>query len=135
MNSKLMFCFTFGLLVSGIVFFSGCTASEICPAEVGQTLCGYCSEDRMATGNPHGGQCRYCPEGYSCSGDICGDITCKAGGGGGGGGGTKTYYASCSQCKGEHSMYSYNGYSYETCNYYYNLCVDAQCGKILDNCR
>jgi hypothetical protein len=48
---------------------------------------------------------------------------------------TTSYYASCSQCPGSYSLYSYRGGSYETCNAYYQVCVIAGCGKILDNCR
>ncbi len=108
-----------------------------CPVRQGQTFCGYCSDDPAT--NPAGGKCRYCDQGYSCSTNVCAPSEgfCKGsgGGGGGGGGGTqKIYYASCNQCQYS-SGYSYRGYSYETCNAYYQACVYAQCGKILDNCR
>jgi len=59
----------------------------------------------------------------------------SGGGSSGGGTSTTTYYASCSQCQGYYSTYSYRGPSYGTCNNYYWACVEAGCGKILDNCR
>ncbi len=45
------------------------------------------------------------------------------------------YYASCSGCSGAQSTYSYRGEDYETCYYYYDLCVKNSCDKIYDNCR
>ena len=57
------------------------------------------------------------------------------GGGGGGGVDSTRYYATCSSCEGPYSTYSYSGYDYYTCNAYYQLCVQAGCQKILDNCR
>ena len=138
------------LAVFSLFFISGCIGNP-CPAQQGQVYCGYCSDDRALTGNPNGGQCRYCPSGYSCStSNICGELKCVPGGNGNGntngnwnngandGGNVvqqKTYYASCSQCKGAYSSYSYRGPSYDVCNAYYQTCVVAQCGKILDNCR
>lgn len=101
--------------------------SQQCPAEQGYTLCGYCSNID---------QCKYCPQGTYCPSDFCySDICPYSSGGTSGGGGSKYYYASCSQCKYGYSGYSYEGYDYATCNYYYQLCVAAECGKILDNCR
>ena len=82
-NNKLFFVF----VISIILFLSGCLSnrsngsfSSQCQGKVGYTLCGYCSEDAMTSGNPNAGQCRYCKQGYTCSGDICGEITCKSGG-------------------------------------------------------
>lgn len=126
---------------------SGENGGNVCPARSDEVYCGYCSADRMATGNPNGGACRYCPAGYQCSySDICGDLKCHPGAGAPGGessgsgssAGTtaRTYYASCSQCTvGPYGMYSYRGGSYGVCNGYYQACVQARCGKILDNCR
>ena len=65
----------------------GCDDYE-CDDKDGQVTCGYCDEDHMF--NEYGGQCRYCPEGTTCSGDVCGELQCVSGGGGGGGGGTVT---------------------------------------------
>ncbi len=63
-------------------------------------------------------------------------ISGGSGGDGGDGGGDSTrYYASCSSCEGPYITYSYSGYDYSTCNAYYQLCVQARCQKILDNCR
>ena len=131
--------FAIGLLI----LLSGCLGDKaICPSQGGQVLCGYCKDDRALTGNPHGGQCRYCPQGSYCSGDVCGDIKCVASGGGNGNNvpndGNQqqtTYYASCSGCNGAYRTYSYRGPSYDTCNAYYQACVVAECEKILDNCR
>lgn len=67
---------------------------------------------------------------YTISGGSGGD-----GGNGGGGGDSTRYYASCSSCEGPYITYSYSGYDYSTCNAYYQLCVQARCQKILDNCR
>lgn len=55
--------------------------------------------------------------------------------GGDGGGDSTRYYASCSSCEGPYVTYSYSGYDYSACNAYYQLCVQARCQKILDNCR
>jgi hypothetical protein len=94
--------------------------------------------------------CQECPKGYakysSSSGHCCpggypyyydGNCWQQPAGSGTSGGGTTTttYYASCSQCQGYYSTYSYRGPSYATCNNYYWTCVEAGCGKILDNCR
>ncbi|MDO9035411.1 MAG: hypothetical protein Q7U51_09440 [Methanoregula sp.] len=80
-----------------------------------------------------------CPSGTYYSQGVCWKTSTGGGttGGGTSGGGTTTttYYASCSQCQGYYSTYSYRGPSYATCNNYYWTCVEAGCGKILDNCR
>jgi hypothetical protein len=47
--------------------------SDPCEDKTGKSTCGYCSEDRLATSNPHAGMCRYCGEGTTCSGNICSD--------------------------------------------------------------
>jgi hypothetical protein len=64
--------------------FAGCSGDP-CSEETGKVLCGYCSEDAMTSSNPAAGKCRYCDEGATCSGPICGDLQCVSGGGGGGG--------------------------------------------------
>ena len=38
-------------------------------------------------------------------------------------------------CTSGYSSYSYNGPSYSTCNYYYQMAANSACSKILDNCR
>ena len=42
-------------------------------AKPGAVTCGYCDS------GTHAGQCRYCPSGTTCSGEICGEMTCKGG--------------------------------------------------------
>jgi hypothetical protein len=59
-----------------------------CDEKSGSTLCGYCDKDAATSSNPHAGMCRYCEAGTTCTGDVCGDLTCVGSGGGGGGGGT-----------------------------------------------
>jgi hypothetical protein len=129
-------------LVAAALLLAGCldeSGKSICPRKSGSNLCGYCAEDAALSDNPAAGKCRYCPSGSYCSfDDICGELKCRTSGtsGGGSSGGTqKRYYASCSGCDGPQRTYSYNGYSYSTCNYYYRVCVAASCDKILDNCR
>jgi len=93
------------------------------------------------------GKCHQCSQGYyqydTSAGHCCpegypyySDGKCwKQSGNSGSTGQQTTYYASCSQCQGYYHLYSYRGGSYETCNAYYQTCVFARCGKILDNCR
>ena len=98
---------------------------------------------------PHyyGGKCHQCSEGYYLF-DTSGGHCCPNGypyyydgscwnqpGRSGSNGAQTTYYASCSGCTGYYRTYSYRGGSYETCNAYYQVCVIAECSKILDNCR
>lgn len=47
---------------------------------------------------------------------------------------TKRYYVSCSSCKGPKPAYSYSGYDYGTCDYYYDICLYYECQKINYNC-
>ncbi len=70
-----------------LLLFTACPGDP-CDEKAGSVLCGYCNEDRAATGNPHAGMCRYCASGTTCTGSICGDLACVAPGGGGGGGNT-----------------------------------------------
>ena len=44
-------------------------------AKPGAVTCGHCAS------GTHAGQCRYCPSGTTCSGEICGTLTCKSGSG------------------------------------------------------
>ncbi len=72
------------LCVGSLLAVSGC--GDPCKAKAGYVTCGYCNEDRLLSGNPHAGTCRYCKAGYACSGDICGDdLTCVAESSGSGG--------------------------------------------------
>lgn len=65
------------LAVVGLLM-AGCSSTdeEICGQKAGQLLCGYCRDDRIATGNPKGGTCRFCPAGTQCLGDVCGELSC-----------------------------------------------------------
>lgn len=67
--------------LGGLLWVAGCEAAtdeEICGERAGMVLCGYCRDDRIATGNEHGGTCRFCPEGNQCLGDVCGELRCGA---------------------------------------------------------
>jgi len=123
-----------------LVEHSDCEPKTVtCEAQAGKILCGFCSEDDTYSGNPYADKCIYCPQGTYCAGtDICGDVTCVSYGDDytdGDGTAPTRYYASCSQCQGYYSTYSYSGYDYGVCNTYYQICVQAMCQKILDNCR
>jgi hypothetical protein len=61
------------LLTCGMALW-GC--GEICEDRAGFVTCGYCDQDRVFTQNPHAGMCRYCKSGTSCSGDVCGSLSC-----------------------------------------------------------
>lgn len=110
-----------------------------CPEQEGSVLCGQCEyKDFWSDGTDIAnlGQCRYCPEGTACSYSvsICGSFSCVSG--------TRTtepanlqkYFTICSGCQSGQRTYYYNGYDYETCNYYYNLCLDNDCTDKLTNC-
>lgn len=134
----------FVLLVFVSLFLSGCLGNDksLCQPEPGYVRCGYCSEDAALSDNPNAGQCRYCPTGSECRGDVCGELKCVKPGSRSNYDNDnynppdqKQYYASCSSCDGPYRTYSYRGYSYETCNAYYQVCVESSCDKILDNCR
>ena len=64
---------------------------------------------------------------------LTGCLPVEDSGGGGGGGGS--YYVSATGCTSGYSSYSYNGPSYSSCNYYYQMAANSACSKILDNCR
>jgi Tfp pilus assembly protein PilF len=64
------------LAAAGGFTLTGCFGGGPCKPQPGKVLCGYCSQDRLTTGNPHAGTCRSCDEGYVCSGDICGELKC-----------------------------------------------------------
>jgi len=49
---------------------------DFCPGIGDQVLCGICNKDIKLSDNPYAGQCRMCPAGTTCSGDVCGDIKC-----------------------------------------------------------
>jgi hypothetical protein len=66
-----------------------------CPAKSGSLSCGYCSEDRMTSSNPHAGMCTYCSS--NCGADPC-NPACS--GGGGGGGCDPSWIARCGQTSG-----------------------------------
>jgi hypothetical protein len=52
----------------------------VCLERPGENSCGYCPVNATTNGTAHAGKCRYCPMGYSCSGDVCGDLKCSGGG-------------------------------------------------------
>lgn len=110
---------------------------NICSAESGYTLCGYCDEDALLSGNPYAGKCRYCPNGYTCQGSVCGELTCAGSGGTSDGSGTtnqtSNYYILCWDCQGVSSV-SYNGRDYATCGYYWGLCDVYQCRNMRRKC-
>jgi len=109
------------------------------------TSAGHCCSE----GYPHyyDGKCHKCSQGYyqydTSAGHCCSEGYPYYYGGScwnrpGSSGPTvqqTTYYASCSQCPENYPLISYRGGSYEICNAYYQGCVIARCGKILDNCR
>ena len=116
----------------------------------GKSLCGQCpysSAIQILRNTPDKignlGQCRYCSGGTVCSNNgangICGDVCVTAPPINDGDDtvvvNNKNYYVGCSECNANPTVFGYNGSSYETCNFYYNQCVDFDCGKILDNCR
>jgi hypothetical protein len=74
---------------SAALLLASCS-KDPCDEKSGSTLCGYCDKDAATSSNPHAGMCRYCDSGTTCSGDVCGDLSCVGGGGGGGGGGGTT---------------------------------------------
>jgi len=55
--------------------------THACADKAGSVTCGYCSAAAAASsGSSHAGQCRYCPNGYACAGEICSDeLACKPG--------------------------------------------------------
>ncbi|HLC65158.1 MAG TPA: hypothetical protein VJI46_03485 [Candidatus Nanoarchaeia archaeon] len=53
---------------------------DFCPGIGDRVLCGICNKDIKLSDNPYAGQCRMCPSGTSCSGDVCGEIKCTPGG-------------------------------------------------------
>src|SRR3989344_4296462 len=52
---------------------------DLCPGIGDRVLCGICNKDIKLSDNPYAGQCRMCPSGTSCSGDVCGEIKCTPG--------------------------------------------------------
>lgn len=66
------------------LLLSSCS-EDPCEEQSGSVLCGYCDQDAATTSNPHAGMCRYCPGGSTCTGDICGDMSCVVPDDGGGG--------------------------------------------------
>ncbi len=48
-----------------------------CTVKAGSVSCGYCDPNIALSGSPYAGMCRSCPSGTTCSGDICGNLTCK----------------------------------------------------------
>mgnify|MGYP001567577750 FL=1 len=52
---------------------------DFCPGIGDRVLCGICNKDVVLSDNPHAGQCRMCPAGTHCSGDVCGEIKCIPG--------------------------------------------------------
>ena len=49
---------------------------DFCSDISDRVLCGICNKDIKLSDNPYAGQCRFCPAGTTCSGDVCGDINC-----------------------------------------------------------
>jgi len=126
---------------------TGCEVDiqQPCQQQAGQVLCSQQCEykhfwnDGTIVSNL--GKCMYCPSGTACnwgSTGICSGYQCVASGGSSGGGSgnaVTSYFASCSNCQYGQRTINYNGYSYATCNYYYNLCVENDCADIRTNCR
>ncbi|MCX6768201.1 MAG: hypothetical protein NTY90_05790 [Candidatus Micrarchaeota archaeon] len=54
---------------------NGNGATQTCADKAGSVTCGHCPAD---AGGSHAGTCRYCQSGYTCSGEICGEMTCKS---------------------------------------------------------
>jgi hypothetical protein len=133
-----IFIFSFILIL--FVATSGCESTQKSDAEIcgqapsGYHLCGRCHLDAWATGNSYGGRCRYCPDGSTCSGDVCGDMQCISGGSVST---TSNYqrtsvtpkplWALAHDCHKNYKSYSYNGYSADMCNYYANLIRNSDC--------
>lgn len=65
-----------------------CGGTVDCPTKADYNSCGYCSEDRMTSSNPHAGMCTYCPG--VCGGDPCNPVC-----GGGGGSCDSSWVSSC----------------------------------------
>ena len=98
-----------------------------CPAQTGETYCGFCQQSN---------QCTYCPQGSICPGDVCnGQCTTNTGGGGGGQTNQNIYAVGCSDCPTNPSIYSYNRLTYEQCWYYWQQCNAMGCGKVTKNCK
>lgn len=74
------------LVVSFALLIPSCGLDDPCDERSGSVLCGYCDQDAATTSNPAAGKCRYCATGTTCTGDVCGDLTCVAPDDGGGGG-------------------------------------------------
>jgi len=56
---------------------NGSGVTKICSDRTGSITCGYCDAGALS-GNAYAGKCRYCPDGYACSGEICStELTCK----------------------------------------------------------
>ena len=49
---------------------------DFCPGIGDRVLCGICNKDIKLSDNSYAGECRMCPSGTTCSGDVCGDIKC-----------------------------------------------------------
>jgi hypothetical protein len=69
---------------------AACNAPE-CPNKSGANSCGYCSEDRATSSNPHAGMCTYCSS--ACGADPC-SPSCD---GGGDSGSCDSWASSCGQ--------------------------------------
>jgi hypothetical protein len=78
------------LAACAVLLLSSCDLGDPCEEKSGSSLCGYCKEDAATSSNPNAGKCLYCPNGSTCTGDVCGNLTCVEPGGGGGGGGGNT---------------------------------------------
>lgn len=72
------------LAASFALLLSACD-KDPCDERSGSVLCGYCDQDAATTSNPAAGKCRYCDAGTTCTGEICGDLSCVSPDGGGGG--------------------------------------------------
>jgi hypothetical protein len=67
-----------------------CSDTVDCPLKADYNSCGYCSEDRLTSSNPHAGMCTYCTG--ACGGDPCNPI---CGNGNGGGSCDSSWVSSC----------------------------------------
>lgn len=64
------------------LLLSSCgSAGDPCNEKSGSVLCGYCNEDVVLSSNPNAGKCLYCGSGSTCTGPVCGAMSCVGPGG------------------------------------------------------
>ena len=67
------------VVLAFVVFGLAACGKPDCPTKSGYNECGYCSEDRVTSSNPHAGMCTYCTGSCVSACNPCGD---QSGGGG-----------------------------------------------------